>query len=629
MLVLAQQTTSGALDTGTPAGVAVLVCALVAAAVIGWLRRSTGARRVRPGPATMELRPETPAVVDLLTGGFEVEDDAVPATVVDLAARGWFTIENAGGDRVVLRLRSRRPDEVLTAYEQRVLRHIERNQTDGVVPAPVLTLGPEGVSQKWFRGFGREVTAHGRELGLCRRRWDLRHLAMVWAAVALAVVPAWVVGSGAPRTADPTAWGSVGNLLLGLAIGVAAVLVWVAQGVTRSDAQTDTPAGRTAAAHWLGVRDYFRESGQFADQPAAAVAIWDRNLAHATAMGLAPMVQRQLPFETEHDRHAWSLASGQWRRVKVSYRAPRPSWGEKPISVAARGLLQAVAAGFVALGAFYVSGSDEVLDQLTADQRRTVGLVALIVAVLAAGACVVAVVRFVLGVSDLAAMRTVEGEVIRLRAFPQGHRLPKVLQWAWYSGRDPSGVRRDQYRRTRYHLAIDPGDVDRVRAYTVSPAIHGRLVQGGRVRARVTPRLGYVASVDVLAPPRDSAAFEPGVPHPLAAEAAERASQVVAERLGPLGGLSGAMARLEGATDEQGRPLLDQTDDQGVTLRDRMAEGQGRLDQLLGDPRVAGDPLIGSVLGALAGTGAPPGSADEPDVDGPVESPEGDAPPPV
>ncbi|HSL59332.1 MAG TPA: hypothetical protein VK866_15905 [Acidimicrobiales bacterium] len=624
MFVVAQQTTTNVLDTSTPVGVAVLVCAVVAAGIIAWLRATTGPGRVRPGPQSMELRPETPALVDLLTGGFEVEDDAVPATVVDLAARGWLTIESVGGDRVILRLRARQPDDALTAYEQRVMRHIERHQTDGVVPAPVLTLGPEGVSQRWFRGFVREVTAHGRELGLCRRRWDLRHLAVLWAAVALAVAPAWLAASAVPRIDDPTGWGSVGNLLLGLAIGLGAVLVWVAQGVTRSDAQTDTPAGREAAAHWLGVRDYFRESGQFADQPAAAVAIWDRNLAHATAMGLAPLVQRQLPFETEHDRHAWSLASGHWRRIKVSYRAPRPSWGDKPLSVAFRGLVQAVVTGFLAVAALTVSGSDEILDQLTADQRRGVGLAALVVAILAAGAFIIAVIRFLLGVSDLFASRTVEGEVVRRRAFQEGHRLPKVVQWLWYSQRDSSGVRRDQHRATRYHLAIDPGDVDLVRAFRVTRAIHDQVQQGARVRAQVTPRLGYVKAIETLAPPRASAASEPGVLHPLAAEAVDRTTQAVTDRLGASGGIAGAFSRLEAMTDEQGRSVLDQTDDDGVSLRERMAESQGRLDEVMADPRVASNPLLGSILGAIAGSPPPPTEAagDEPGDDAGRSAPE-------
>ena len=41
----------------------------------------------------------------------------------------------------------------------------------------------------------------------------------------------------------------------------------------RSDAQGDTPAGREAAAHWLGVREFYRGSGSFEEQPAAAVAL--------------------------------------------------------------------------------------------------------------------------------------------------------------------------------------------------------------------------------------------------------------------------------------------------------------------------------------------------------------------
>src|SRR5690606_35378898 len=116
-----------------------------------WLWRSTSPTSVDSAGATMDLREERPAIVDLLTGGFEVDDDAMPATVVDLAARGWFTIEDIGDDRIVLRLRQREPvGDELTGYEERVMRHIRSHATDGIVPAPVLTLGPEGVSRRWF-----------------------------------------------------------------------------------------------------------------------------------------------------------------------------------------------------------------------------------------------------------------------------------------------------------------------------------------------------------------------------------------------------------------------------------------------------------------------------------------------
>ena len=71
-----------------PLMVLIAVAALVAAGAVllrMWL--VTRPNRPEEGPATSELGPEPPALVDLLTGGFTVEGDAVAATAVDLAAR--------------------------------------------------------------------------------------------------------------------------------------------------------------------------------------------------------------------------------------------------------------------------------------------------------------------------------------------------------------------------------------------------------------------------------------------------------------------------------------------------------------------------------------------------------------
>ena len=67
-------------------GGALLLMALVAVA--------TSPARPTPGDATMELGPEPPALVDLLTDDFEVTAEAVPATLLDLAARGWLKLES-------------------------------------------------------------------------------------------------------------------------------------------------------------------------------------------------------------------------------------------------------------------------------------------------------------------------------------------------------------------------------------------------------------------------------------------------------------------------------------------------------------------------------------------------------
>ncbi|MEX2627499.1 MAG: hypothetical protein WD225_11500 [Ilumatobacteraceae bacterium] len=626
--LLAQTTGTGALDVSTSVGIGVLVLALAGAALMGWLHVSTRPSRVRSAGATMDLRNETPAIVDLLTGGFEVEDDAMPATVVDLAARGWFTIEDIGNDRIVLRLRQREPDDELTSYEERVMRHIRKHATDGIVPAPVLTLGPEGVSERWFKGFRREVTAHGRSLGLCHRRWDLKHIVLAWVAVAVAGAPAGIVASGADRTSDPTGWGTVGNLLVGVAFVIALGLAWYAQKVTRADAQIDTPEGLEAAAHWEGVRKFFGDNGRFEDKPAPSVAIWDRNLAYATALGLAPLVQRQIPFETEHDRTAWSLVTGHWRRVKVSYAARVPGWGQAPWTVALTGLIRGAVAAVLAYAGFWVASNTVEIDAVTIsdDQRRIIGLVGLVVAVAMSVAAAWSLLRVVLGVSDLFPRRITEGELVRRRELPTGHWLPNPVQWVLARrsdrryGHDRSGIRlgpnqRDR-RRRRYYLAVDDGTSERIRAFRVRRQIHDQVAQGATIRVKHSPRLGYVTEVTTLAPPRASAADEGAEAHPLAAETVDRALSGLGRMMGGAGGLQAAMERMESTTGEDGRPVLDQTDDEGVTLRQRLADSQGQVDALRDDPRVARTPLLGQILDTLTGDGSrdePHGHRDDPD----------------
>jgi hypothetical protein len=99
---------------------------------------ATRARGVDPGPATMELGEEPPAVVDLLTNDWRVTADAIPATLLDLAARGYLDLEQYGPGCTVCRVR-RTSGEGLEAYERMVLEHVAGLAVDGVVPAEALT----------------------------------------------------------------------------------------------------------------------------------------------------------------------------------------------------------------------------------------------------------------------------------------------------------------------------------------------------------------------------------------------------------------------------------------------------------------------------------------------------------
>ena len=489
-----------ALDPHPVLLVGALAVAAASLLVLAAVWASTRPPRPEPGPSTMDLGTETPALVDLLTGGFRVEADAVPATAVDLAARRWLDIEEVTGGNVVLRVRREGRGE-LAPYEDRVRRHVERQAVDGVAPAAALTLGPEGVSRRWWRGFVREVNRHGRQLGLCRRRWRLGHLVAIWLPIAATWALLFTTAGTADRVESPGAWGSAGVVALGIGFVVAVVLAALARRIVRSEAQAETPAGMAAASRWLGVRDQLRETGSFEEAPAASVAIWERYLAYATAMGLAPIVQRQLPFETEHDRHAWSRSTGHWRRVRVRYLVLRPGWGQSPWGAALSGAVQSAVLGALGWFALALAREEYDLTDLPTGAQEWLPVVGLAVAATVSVGLVWTVTRTVLGLADLFRRRSIEGELVRARVRRTGHHLPRPVQWLLWSGRDRHGIDRDR-RTVRHHVAIDDGSDDSIVAFQVRPALYQQVRQGARVRARVSPLLGYVAELVEVTPPR-------------------------------------------------------------------------------------------------------------------------------
>ena len=465
-----------AIEVPTPVGLVALTITAVAVIGIGWIWRSTQPTPLASGPATTDLGGERPAIVALLTGGFDVDEEAVPATVIDLAHRGHFTIEKFG-DRTILRLRQHVTDDrQLATYERRVLDHIRRHAVDGVTPAEVLTLGDRGVSERWFRAFAREVTADAREQGLCRRRWGLRQLAVVWGLVIASFAGPLLAGALSPRTTSPLGWGALGNVLSGIALVGALGVTWLARNATTGNAQVDTATGRDAATRWLGVRNYYRSQGEFRSKEAASVAIWDDHLAYATAMGLARQVERELPFQAESDTRAWSNVTGQWRKVKVAYWSPLPFWGQHPGRVLFSGLVQGALAAFVASLAFQVANDASVVTEsltLDDDQQAMVSIGAMVVAIVCGALVAYGVGKVVIGVADLFRRRTVEGVVLRRRSYAEGidkytekverrFRLPFRINL----GRSDAqyGARRTQ--RNRF-VAIDDGTRDRIRALRV------------------------------------------------------------------------------------------------------------------------------------------------------------------
>jgi len=388
----------------------------------------------------------------------------------------------------------------------------------------------------------------------------------------MALVPAWIVADNS-QTDEPVRWATLGNIVLGLAFVVAGALGVLAWRTTRLGAQRDTPAGVEAAAHWMGVRDFYRNTGEFTNKSAASVAIWDQHLAYATAMGLAQKVQRQIPFETEHDRHAWSRATGQWRRVKVRYRTIRPGWGRHPAWMAVTGLFLGAIWAVVAYAAIWVADFSwqEDVDEyvtITSRQESWIGLGATVAAVLALTCAVAMAIRFLFGCADLFRKRTIEGEVVRRRK---------------RGGSDDS--------EPTYHLAIDTatattrGD-EAILAYRVRPGIYQSVAQGARVRLVATPLLGYVSSIETLvpAPKLPSMADAPGAAEAVVVQAV---GSLTNGWSGMIGGWAAPLAARNGAVDAT---TLDTPDSDGVTPRQRMDEVHAQMAAMLQDPNIAGTP---------------------------------------
>lgn len=297
-----------------------------------------GEQRPAPDPG---LGLEPPAVVGLLTNGYEVPDAAVVATVLDLARRGWVRLAMTEDGEVVVFTRGRgRHGDALRPFEQQVLSHLTARSFDGMTTAGALAAGTARLTHRWWRRFRRDVVRAARERGLCRRRYTALRLAAPAAlsAVGLLVLRNAAVSGDADRT--------VASSLLPRSVwwAAAVLLVLAAMGtLLRALAPAETPheLGERRAGQWLGYRA--RLAARI-PEGASVVAPGDQQLAlaYASVMGLSDDVIDQLLVVREDHRHAWSEAGGTPHVVSVRYPL-RPGYGRNPYLVVLVGGLVALA----------------------------------------------------------------------------------------------------------------------------------------------------------------------------------------------------------------------------------------------------------------------------------------------
>ena len=438
--------------------------------VVAGLTAATRPRPVPAGPATLDLGPEPPAIVNLLTGGWRMTEDALSATLLDLAARDLFDLVQQGPEpeRTIVRIRAAAPPDLLP-YERRVYDRVAGLAAGGVVPVAALAQGNSAQAGRWWAGFRRQVIVDAQRRGLSRNRWGAGAKSLVSAASTVPAAAVALVAGYAADDAEP---------VLG-----AAILSWagLTAYVASRNRQRDTPAGREVAARWLGVRDHLGRNEVFDTLPPAAVAIWDRYLGHGAAAGVAGTASRVLAFGAQDERLAWSAYGGNWHRVRVRYPGFRVAEGRHP-AVATLVGLAAVAFGWYGTRAV-LAVRDGIRDRGLGLPEQTLDVLdgqwtQLGLLVVAGGFAAVGgwggwvVVRAVL---DLGSRRTFEAEVLRVRL-----------------------VRDDEGRVTEHQVALDDGRSERTRAWAVPtrrwPGVSDRDV----VSVTVGPRLHHVYALTVV-----------------------------------------------------------------------------------------------------------------------------------
>jgi len=409
-------------------------------------------------PAMSDLGPETPAVANLLANGGRITPDAVPATLLDLAARRVVKIEDAEGNTYACRL-GPQPSSPLTAYEARVLSLLRRKAEGGLVPARALTAGPADEAKSWMKFFRSEVIAEANRAGKCAPRWPRR----VIGALGLLMLGAFLLAASGGEEDSLTGPQVIAVVV---AIFTAIVLTYVFS----EEAQMVTPAGLAAQARWVALRKYLRGDEIFPSLPPTAVAVRERYLAYGAALGVAAAAVRAIPMGAESDRWAWTRYGGEWRQVRVSYPSAWPlAWGNSPWRV---GLTGAWIGGFGVFWLWVASLFFPTLDfGPKADQiTRYFSVGAVAVALAAAAAVFTGVVLLCLAVVAQLRTTTVTGEAIRVRRF----------------GSDDE---------VRCYLAVYTGTGDRLRAWVVRPEIHPSLTEYAVVTVSVSALVGYVRSV--------------------------------------------------------------------------------------------------------------------------------------
>jgi hypothetical protein len=429
---------------------------LIVVPLAGWLAvfvtSLIGPRPGHPGRqrAGMEAGSEPPAVVGLLAG--RPDSDGFRATLLDLAARGWFSITSPAAQTtgtavpVMCVLPAESPAEQLTSFERRAVTHLaHRTGPQQEVPAQGLADGFEGGEQEFLKAFRGEVIADTRQRGLTRPTLSTARKTML---CLLALIPA-----GAVVLIGPIERHS-GSLIALCAFYYVVLCATAAQ----VSSERLTPAGQGALGAW-GTR--------------VAAMAGPRQAAYAAALGRSPAALA--PFTPSDANVAWSGFADNWRLLPIASSSERVWPG---ISTGAfAGLVLLAVPGIPLLGVFgYVLGGGH-----GAELGVLTGV---------AGDVVIAA-KAVAKWSHLPTFAEFDGLVLR--------------QWQVGDEKSDDGI--------EYFVAVDDGTSAHAWAFSVDSSAFAKLPPGTLAHAKVNPRLNKLIEIQPLrrlpAAPRLAEAIDP------------------------------------------------------------------------------------------------------------------------
>ena len=403
--------------------------------------------RSRGGAGPTDGSVEPPAVVSLLAR--RLGQDGFGATLLDLAARGWFRLTPPGptpsstgpgplgptgtpgpAGPVMCVVPAEAPAERLAPYERRVVAHVAaRAGARGTVPAPALSDGFEGGQAGFMKEFGEEVVADARERGLTRPRLSSGRIGLL---CALLLVPAGSLLLALHHAHRGNALAYAGGFYL--------VMSWITMGV--GSGRRCSAAGRVALDRWRAATAAPGYGGPQAHAGAPAPVNDARLVAYAAALGVAPAAVAV--FAPPGPNLAWSSYRGGWQQIAIETN----TWSCRSTLAA----MAAVIGGLLLWAGTLIWLSSIGLSALAADLG---------------------------GMTLFIGFTGLVGWMFRAQLFPRFTEFDGQVIRQWM-------VEGDDDSPDQYHLAIDDGERATAWDLMVEKALYQEATPGALVHARVS-----------------------------------------------------------------------------------------------------------------------------------------------